>query len=173
MSNNNEKGMLVWNLKDFKAKFVNRLRDGYRLSYEEVEDLLANIEKTLKKEEILIPISIFKNKELSAFEAICKYLKEELRFSYHQIAILLDRDDRTIWSSYNEAVKKRKERLEVRKSRISVPYYIFKDRRLSVLEALVTYLRDNFKLRYSEIADLLNRDERNIWTVYHRGKNKI
>ena len=160
------------NLRDFKVKFLNRLKYGYKLSSGEVVDLLTKAEKTLTKKDILIPVSIFKNKELSAFETICRYLKEELMLSYHKIAILLNRDDRTIWASYNESIKKRKERLAVRKSEIFIPHSIFKDRKLSVLESLVSYLKDNFRLRYSEIAALLNRDERNIWTVYNRSKKK-
>jgi len=43
---------------------------------------------------------------------------------------------------------------------------------LSVLGAIVSYLKDNFNLRYSEIAALLNRDERNMWTAYNRAKKK-
>lgn len=159
-------------LPDFKSKFINRLRYGYKLSYGEVVDLLEKTEKTLKDRGVLIPISIFDNEELSAFETICKYLKEELGLTYHKIAVILERDDRTIWDSYNEAVNKRKERLLVKKSPVSIPVSIFKERRLSVLESLVSYLKDNFNLRYSEIAALLNRDERNVWTVYNRAKKK-
>jgi len=167
-----KKEFLGKNLRDFKKRFAIRLRDEYKLSYDEVEDLLKKTEKTLKKRDILIPISIFQNKELSAFETICKYLKEELNFSYHKIAFILNRDDRTIWASYNEALQKRKERLLVKKSEISIPHSILKERKLSVLESLVSYLKNNYDLRFSEIATLLNKDERNIWTVYHRAKKK-
>jgi hypothetical protein len=163
---------LETSLRDFKGRFANRLKHEYKLNYEEVVDLLTKAEKTLKKKEISVPISVFENKKLSAFETICKYLKEELKFSYHKIAILLQRDDRTIWASYNNAISKRKAKLIVRKSEIMVPVSIFKNRKLSVLESLVNYLKENFKLRFSEIAALLNKDQRNIWTVYNRAKKK-
>lgn len=166
-----EKGS-AYDLQNLRTRLIDKLRYGYKLSYKDVAALLEKTEKTLKKEDILIPISAFKNKELSAFETICKYLKEELNLSYHEIAILLSRDDRTIWASYDKAVKKRKQRLSIKKSKTNIPHSIFKDRKLSVLETLVTYLRDTFNLRYSQIATLLNRDERNIWTVYNRAKKK-
>ncbi len=55
---------------------------------------------------------------------------------------------------------------------IPVPSSIFRDRSLSVLEAIVEYLKDQQHLTFHEIAILLNRDDRTIWTVYTRGKKK-
>ncbi len=55
---------------------------------------------------------------------------------------------------------------------LDVPSFIFKDRSLSVLESMVEYLKDVKKFSYHEIALMLNRDDRTIWTVYHRVKDK-
>jgi hypothetical protein len=55
---------------------------------------------------------------------------------------------------------------------ISFPSKIFKDRSLSVLEALTEYLKDSRSLTYHEIAVLLNRDDRTIWACYNRAKGK-
>ena len=55
---------------------------------------------------------------------------------------------------------------------ISFPSSVFKDRSLSVLEALSEYLKDKKRLTYHEIAQLLNRDDRTIWTCYKRAKRK-
>jgi len=49
---------------------------------------------------------------------------------------------------------------------------ILKDRNLSVLENIVSYLKDTLGFRYHQIAVMLNRDDRTIWTVYHRAKKK-
>lgn len=54
----------------------------------------------------------------------------------------------------------------------SVPVFVFRDRSVAVLEALVEYLRDVKGLSYHEIAVLINRDDRTIWTVYNRVKLK-
>lgn len=55
---------------------------------------------------------------------------------------------------------------------VSLSSSIFRDRKLSVLEALVEYLKDQKKMSYHEIAVLLNRNDRTIWTVYNRSKKK-
>ncbi len=55
---------------------------------------------------------------------------------------------------------------------INIPIHIFQDRTLSVLETIVEYLKEKLKLNYHEIGVLLNRDERTIWTCYHRAKEK-
>lgn len=55
---------------------------------------------------------------------------------------------------------------------IKIPTYLFRDRSVAVLEALVEYLKDVEKLSYHEIAVMLNRNDRTIWTVYNRAKKK-
>ena len=55
---------------------------------------------------------------------------------------------------------------------IPIPSSIFRDRSLSVLEVLVEYLKDKHQRSFHEIAVLLNRDDRTIWTVYSRVKQK-
>ncbi|MCH8022673.1 MAG: hypothetical protein IH932_02890 [Thaumarchaeota archaeon] len=59
-----------------------------------------------------------------------------------------------------------------RKLELSIPTSIFRDRSLSVLEAIAEYLKEQEGMRYSEIAKLLNRDDRTIWTAYNRAKAK-
>ena len=155
-------------LKDLVKTFVAHLEESHKLDSKQIADLFEK--RIIKKD--LLPISIFDNNELSCLESIVKYLKEELELKLHEIALLLNRDDRTIWTTYNFACKKRKKRLQVKESKILIPISIFTNRKLSVLESIIGYLKDNFNLRYSEIAALLNRDERNIWTVYNRYKKK-
>ncbi len=60
----------------------------------------------IKENEISIPVSVFKNRKFGMLESSVVYLKEEYKLSYHEIAVLLNRDDRTIWTSYNKAKKK-------------------------------------------------------------------
>jgi len=55
---------------------------------------------------------------------------------------------------------------------VEFPTYIFKDRKGAVLEIIVEYLKDVKQLNFHEIALLLNRDERTIWTAYSRVKKK-
>ena len=155
-------------LKDFLKTFISHLKHDHKLTSEQIVELFG---KRIPTKDLL-PISIFDNNELSCLETIVKYLKEEFNLRFHEIALLLNRNDRTIWTTYNIACKKRKERLLVKESKFFIPVSILQNRKLSVLEAIVSYLKDNFNLRYSEIAVLLRRDERNIWTVYNRAKKK-
>jgi len=55
---------------------------------------------------------------------------------------------------------------------MQVPLLVLRDRRVSVLEGIVEYLKDEKGLTYHEIAVMLNRDDRTIWTCYHRAKIK-
>jgi predicted DNA-binding protein (UPF0251 family) len=54
-----------------------------------------------------------------------------------------------------------------------IPISIFKETRLTPFELIVWHLKDTKQLSYAEIGRLLNRDERNIWTVYQRAKKKV
>jgi hypothetical protein len=54
-----------------------------------------------------IPLSIVCDRNVSVFETIVEYLKNHYGLTYHEIAVLLNRDDRTIWTVYNRAMKKR------------------------------------------------------------------
>ncbi|MFH1500758.1 MAG: LamG-like jellyroll fold domain-containing protein [archaeon] len=122
------------------------------------------------KTEIKIPINIF-SADLGALEVLSKYLKENLNLSYKEISKLLDRNERTIWSAYSKARKKMEEKLKVDKKQITINISELESKDLTVLEALILSLKSkNFK--YSEIARLLNRDQRNIWTIYSRAVSK-
>ena len=145
---------------------LQEIKEKYNLSSNEI--LSFADEKKIGKE-ILIPVSVFENERLSALEAVCKYLKEEHEFSFAKIASLLNRNSKTVWATCNNASG---EKLVVKESRYFVPVSAFADRKLSVLEVIVGYLRERFSLRYSEIALLLGRNERNIWGVYSRFKGK-
>ena len=53
-----------------------------------------------------------------------------------------------------------------------IPSHVLRDRDLSALETIIEYLKEVRKMTYHEISVLLNRDERNIWTIYNRAKKK-
>ena len=63
--------------------------------------------KEVKDREIKLPAKIFQDRTLSFMEAAVTYMKEELLLTYHDIAMQLNRDDRTIWTVYNRARKKK------------------------------------------------------------------
>jgi len=65
---------------------------------------------TIKEERedrvVTIPSNIFKDRNLAPLESISEYLKDKQGMSFHEIAVLLNRDDRTIWTCYTRAKKK-------------------------------------------------------------------
>lgn len=126
----------------------------------------------LVKGEAIIPVSIFR-KDLTVLETIVKYLKENLSYSLHEISELIRRDERNVWHIYASARKKVSAKLVAKGTKYFVPVSVFTNKQVSALEALAVYLRDVYRLSYHEIATLLKRDERNVWTVCSRARAKI
>ncbi|MBR9683855.1 hypothetical protein GOV03_04930 [Candidatus Woesearchaeota archaeon] len=141
-----------------------RLKENYDYSDEQ---LIVTSEE--KKPVIRIPASIFI--KLSPSEALAKYLKEEHDLTYHEISLLINRNERSIWANYQRAIKKQQSPFEI-VGTISVPVSVFGNNQLSILECLVSYLKDVLHLKNSKIARLLNKNPSNIWTIYKRAKTK-
>ena len=117
-----------------------------------------------------IPVSIFRS-DLAPLESIVKYLKECLNFSFHKIASLLNRDDRTIYTTYSNCLKKKTQ--IVTKGEHTIPLILFSNRELSVLEVAASYLREELGMTLKEISILVNKDPRTIWTALSRAKKKL
>ena len=60
----------------------------------------------MTKYKLSIPVEVLQDRTVSVLEAISLYLKENKGSTYHGIAVLLNRDDRTIWACYHRAKKK-------------------------------------------------------------------
>ena len=133
--------------------------------------IIDHLKKQSQEIRYSIPITIFDNKSLSALEAIVKYLREEHNISFVKISRLLNRSDKTIWATYQKAKVKMPSKLFVKESRFYIPISIFSERRISVLENIVVYLKSH-DLSYNEIAKLLNRGYRTIVTVCNRARKK-
>ena len=140
------------------------------------QDIIEQVNKLLKvevKEEVKVPISVFKNDKLGSLETIVKYLRENLLLSFKQIASLTNRNEIALAVSYRNARKKLEAKFIIEEiSPYFIPVSILQDRNISVLENVVSYLKDNFGLTYHKIALLLNRDDRTVWTVYQRAIKK-
>ena len=151
-----------------------RLKEKYNIG---IEELLEISEKREYEDEleVQVPVNIF-NQQISPAEALCKYLKENIGLNFRNIAKLINRDERTVWINYRNSVKKKKEKIKVEKKtvgrEIAISIKIFSDRRLSILESVVNYLKKK-EFRNSEISEMLGKDQRNICTLYSRVKKKF
>jgi len=160
---------------------VDELKEKHKLSKSEIMKVIIkqiskkykmSIKEVIKlSEAMLIPTTIF-SKKLGALESLVKYMKENLNMSYKEIADKLERDKRTIWTAYKKAAEKQKEQIRPKKTDIVLPISAFENKKLTILESIILYLKEK-GLRFSEIAKLLERDQRNIWTIYSRAKKKL
>jgi predicted DNA-binding protein (UPF0251 family) len=150
--------------------FLKHLKEEHTLTDKEINAVLGNAQKHY---ETLLPVEIFRKDTLSALESIVKYLKENKELTFHQIAQILNRDDRTIWTTYSKARKKMIAPFHLPPSKHYIPAALFAERNLSVLETLAHYLKEHLNLSLHEIAVLLNRNDRTIWTVCNRASKKL
>ncbi|MBW3003166.1 hypothetical protein KY337_01285 [Candidatus Woesearchaeota archaeon] len=145
---------------------VEHLKINHSMSRDEI---LTKI--SMSRDSILVPINIFAAK-LSPAEALVKYLKEEFEMGYHEIASLINRDERGVWGSYRRACTKMKEKFKIKEARFFIPISFFKERKYSILENVVRYLVDNYELTTYKIAKVLNKKPSTLWSVYNRVKKK-
>lgn len=142
------------------------------LSKAEKLNLISILKKEIEKpSESELPVSIFKH-NLSALRTIVKYLKENLSLKNQEIADILNRDYKTVYSTYNKANKEHPKKFIITQSQFFIPLSIFKNRKLSILENLVSHLKEVSGLKYKEIAKLLNLNYKTIVTVANRAKKK-
>ncbi len=146
---------------------LSHLKEKYNASDEEILKIIAGETK-----EEGIPLAAFSNEKLSSLEIIVKYLKENSRKTYHEIALIMNRDDRTIWSTYSNSLKKQKKPLKFNDHSTIIPYSIFYARKNSILESLVLHLKDQLGISYNKIAELLLKDYQTIYTTYRKGRSK-
>ena len=59
------------------------------------------------------------------------------------------------------------------KKEVSIPVGVFGNDVLSSLEAIVKYLKEELKIKFSKIARLLNRSNKTIWATYHNASKKM
>jgi hypothetical protein len=118
-----------------------------------------------------IPLSIFSH-DLSPSESLCKFLKENKQLSFHEIAVLINRDDRSVWTSYSRASKKSRESFSTKADELLLPLQIFTDRDRSILENVILHLKENYSYSNSRIAGLLNKSPSSIATISSRAAKK-
>ncbi|MBW2968238.1 hypothetical protein KY362_07165 [Candidatus Woesearchaeota archaeon] len=134
--------------------------------------------KGVSKEEALgfvrlpdgVPLSIF-NSKLGTLESIVKYLREEAGMSYAAIAEVLGRNQGPVGVTYRRSLTKMKSRLDL-SSDVQLPFEVLRSRKLSVLESIAYHLAKQGH-SWHEIASIMHRHDKTIWTVLDRAKSKM
>jgi len=141
---------------------------------ENLEELVVYVKASkikAKIENTKIPLDIFKQ-NLSPAEAVCKFLKENKNLKFSEIAIALNRNQRTIWINYRNANKKQKQKFQKTDTSSKIPISILQNRNLSILESIVLYLK-NSGMENKKISKSIGKSTNNIWTLNKRARKKL
>lgn len=117
-------------------------------------------------EERQIPINIFHGRK-----DVVKALASYLLFSQESISFVSDllcKKEREIHNLYDKSIDFSSQGDNY------VPVSIFKkeNNKRSIMESIVYYLRERKRMKLSEIANLLGRNQRTVWTMWHRANSK-
>lgn len=123
------------------------------------------------REDLTVPVSVFAI-GLSPSEALCAYLKEKKRLPFRRIGDLLNRDERSAWTSYRRAKSKRPDPLLISEEGLRIPVSIFTDRSMSILEHVVSYALEHTGMSVPNLARLLNKHPSALHTVIKRARQK-
>ncbi|MFQ5475241.1 MAG: hypothetical protein ACE5DM_05390 [Candidatus Nanoarchaeia archaeon] len=115
----------------------------------------------------VVPVSVFAT-SLSPSESLCKYLKEVHDLTYKEISLIINRDERSVWTSYRRSQEKGAALFTSLATDILIPVRIFADRRLSILEHVVLYLKEKTGVTSYKIAKMLNKTPSVIYTIHKR-----
>ena len=148
-------------------------RIGYlkgNLSYSDLKERSKEelIRLILESTDIEVPISVFSG-SLPPLTSLVKYLSVSRKLSVKEIASRLNRHEQTIWTVLRNS---RRSKATFAASEITVPLSIFCKDRHSILESLTNYLTVERNMRIGEIALLLNKSIKTIWTCQSRFDKK-
>lgn len=123
------------------------------------------------KQYITIPITAFSSK-LGGLETVAFFLHEAHQLTYAQIATLLSRDQRTIWTAHQKAQKKIMFSMRPKSTNIQIPVSELGNRKHTVLEIVCHLLKTHYGLANVKIAKLLQRSPSFVWITLKRYEEK-
>lgn len=147
--------------------FINSISEKYDCSF---HDIISMLHDGRKEDPILIPTCIFKERKLGLLQCVIKYLKEQEKLSYVEIARILNKDQRVVWVTHNNAKKKVSTKFKISDSKYWLPVSIFCESEHGPLGTIVIYLCDSCGLDYKSVSKLIGREPQLISTVYNRWK---
>ena len=153
----------------FEELFFEFIEKKYDISKKDFTDILAEKQHISNS----IPVSILRLPKLSSLESIVKFLRENREMSYTMIGEHLERNPRTLAVTYAVAHQKMPERFDISIDNDvkRIPFTAF-SRRLGVLECICIYLKSQDN-SYAEIARMIHKDQRTVWTVCKRAERKL
>ena len=135
----------------------------------QLPELIQTFQKA--KQEASVPLSIFTH-SLDPAEAIYKFLRENEGFSFQKISLETNRNQKSVWATYQRAWKKKKQKFISTEEKYYFPLSLFKDRSYSLLESIILYLKITYNLSNPQIAKLLHRSPNCIAVLMKRARDK-
>lgn len=111
-----------------------------------------------------IPAAAFAS-ELTPLETIARHAAGD------ELA-LLGRPKSVLDQAYANSMRKHPQPLPDPGKEFRIPYTVFADKTNSALEHICVYLREHYRLRNKEIAQIIGRDQRTVAAVLHRASKK-
>ena len=145
----------------------------YKLREQDQLDLpeLINLYQKLTPEK-KVPLSIFTT-TLYPIEAITKYLHEEEQLTFTQIAELLNRNPKNIWTAYKRSTQKFKKPFSKIQEKYFIPLSLFQNETKTPLEAIILYLKSIYQLTNKKIALILNNSPNSVAVLLKRAGRKV
>jgi hypothetical protein len=110
----------------FLESLVEYLKEQFKLSYHDISVLTNRDERNIwtlynraskkrtvrepivgKAHIVNIPLSVVTDRSLSILEVVVEYMRDKAQFTNHEIAVLLNRSDKTVSTVYMRTKKKR------------------------------------------------------------------
>lgn len=137
------------------------------LSEEERNELQSRLSKDSRS----IPLSVFRC-GLSGLEAVTVFFKDQRQWSISRLSKELNRKPSTLYTTYANAKRKLVSEMDVSDFSNAIPVEVIANRDFSVLELVVSYLKDTQGIALPRIATLLGRNYSTVKTVYRRYREK-
>ncbi|PLW80312.1 hypothetical protein C0585_03270 [Candidatus Woesearchaeota archaeon] len=90
---------------DIRDKFNSLVSNLQKLGFS-FDEILSMMSSDFESDKTLIPLEVFRTRDLGALESLTVFLKEKKDMKFSEIGKALERDQRTIWTTYNKAKKK-------------------------------------------------------------------
>lgn len=152
-----------------KEELVESLRDSFLHLRREPGFNLAELIGLFKDSEPMIPCSLFKEQG-SPLSLLVKYCIDVLHLPLRDLPKRINRSYRALWGAHHKI--KGSTTLNALRSDHYVSLSCFSPG-LSVMEAVCSHLKNSQSMTYHEIAVELRRDDRTVWTHYHRALQKM
>ena len=129
-----------------------------------LDDLIS----LFRESELLVPCTLFQQNG-SPLSLLIKYLIDIMHLQMKEVPLKIHRSYRAVWGAYQKV--KGTPPLATLRGPHYVPLSCFSPS-LSIMEAVCTYMKESLAMSNHEIAQELGRDDRTVWTHYHRSQQK-